>query len=368
LSTRHAIEVLTSFTDADVAGLDVGLTIVRYPIHEWPANRMQAALAVARSRQPMLSWVLRERIPILRAEIARRDDMDLTHVMMGEIAPVLTAARGLSSLLLFDSYTRHSEAQLAIETIPRRRLRWRLERFQSRSFERRWYRHASAIACVSGDDARPLSALLRRPIDVIPNPIGDEFFAEPTVARSSNLVLFVGGAGYPPNADALRWWMTDIWPKVTSRRPDARFLAVGRGAEAPEAVAAIRPIVGAERLALDVPDIRPYYWEAAVTVAPVRLGAGLRNKVIHAFACGSPVVSTSTAAQGTAAVHGEHLLLADDAERFADAVVAILEDPAAAAARAKRARTLVADLHAARVVERFERWWERAASAKAVLA
>jgi glycosyltransferase involved in cell wall biosynthesis len=366
LSARHEIEVLTSYGEADVAGIDVKLTTVDFPIHPYPITRLQTTLAVLRSRQPMIGWILRERIPALSAEIRKRRGVDLTHVMMGEIAPVLAAVEGPSSLLLFDSYTRHSEALLSIETIPRRKLRWRLEMMQSRSYERRWYRRATAVACVSPDDARPLSRLLGREVDVIPNPIGDDFFAPSTVKRSPSLVLFVGSMGYPPNTEALKWWMSQIWPRVVERRPDARFLAVGRGAEAPDAVNVLRPILGEQRMALDVPDVRPYYWEAAVTVAPVRLGAGLRNKVIHAFACGSPVVSTSTAAQGTGAEHGEHLLLADDAERFADAVVESLSDPAAAGARAERARALVQDLHAARIVDRFERWWERTVETRRV--
>jgi len=367
LSTRHEIDVITSYKDADVAGLDVGLTVVPFEVHAPPATRFETAWAVTRARQPLVAWILRERIPALSAEMRRRKGVDLTHVMLGEIAPVLAAVDGPSSLLLFDSYARHSDALLAIERIPRRRIRWRLERLQARGFERRWYKLATALACVTPDDARPLERSLRRPVDVIPNPIAEDFFAAPAVQRSRSLVLFVGGVGYPPNTEALRWWMSEIWPRIVSRRPEARFLAVGRGAEAPEAVELLRPLVGEHRMVLDVPDVRPYYWEAAVTVAPVRLGAGLRNKVIHAFATGSPVVSTSTAAQGTGALHGEHLLLADDAERFADAVVDVLEDPATASVRASRARTLVADLNASRIVDMVERWWERALQARRVM-
>lgn len=365
LSSRHEIEVITSFAGADLAGLDIGLTIVDFEPRPIPETRLATALTVTRSRQPLIAWACRDRIPALKQEIRRRNGVDITHVMMGEIAPVLDAIEGPSSLLLFDSYTRHSEALLAIEDIPRRRLRWRIERFQARSFERRWYRRPTGLACVSLDDARYLDGLLARSVEVIPNPIGLEFFEPPSVERSSSTVLFVGSMGYPPNSEALRWMMERIWPRVVARRPDARFLAVGRG-DAPHVVAELRSLLGADRLVLDVPDVRPYYWEAAVTVAPVRLGAGLRNKVIHAMACRSPVVSTSTAAQGTGAIHGEHLLLADDADRFADAIVDVLDDPGASAARAERARELVAEFHAAHVVERFERWWERALETRPV--
>jgi glycosyltransferase involved in cell wall biosynthesis len=356
LSARHEVEVITSFADAALPGLDVEVSIVDFPMRLPPTTRLQTTLALARAREPLIAWTMRDRIPALAAEIKRRGNVDLTHVMMGEIAPVLDGVRGPSSLLLFDSYTRHSEALLAIEDISRRRLRWRIERHQARAFERRWYQKATALATVSSDDADLLRNMLDRPVDVIPNPIGDDFFAEPERPRSASGVLFVGSMGYPPNGDALRWFMRDIWPRVTERRPDATFRAVGRGSDAPDAVAALRGVLG-DRLVLDVPDVRPYYWEAAVTVAPVRLGAGLRNKVIHAMACGSPVVSTSIAAEGTETVHGEHLLVADDADRLADSIVQVLDHPEEAAHRAERARKAVEELHVDRIVGRMERWW-----------
>jgi glycosyltransferase involved in cell wall biosynthesis len=365
LSARHAVEVITSFHDAELPGLDVEVTTVDFPQRKSPTTRVQTATALMRAREPLIGWLMRERIPALAAEIKRRGKVDLTHVMMGEIAPVLDAVDGPSSLLLFDSYARHAQALLDIEDIPRRQLRWRIERRQARSFERRWYRKPTVLACVSPDDAAPLEALLDRTVDVIPNPIGLDFFDPPSVERSSSVVLFVGSMGYPPNGDALRWFMGAVWPRVTERRPDARFLAVGRGADAPDAVASLRSIIG-DRLVLDVPDVKPYYWEAAVTVAPVRLGAGLRNKVIHAMACGSPVVSTTTAAEGTGARDGEHLLLADTAETFADAIVDTLADPARAAGRAGRARVLAEDLRVDYIVERVERWWDRAVDASPV--
>jgi len=77
-------------------------------------------------------------------------------------------------------------------------------------------------------------------------------------------------------------------------------------------------------------------------VAPVRLGAGLRNKIVHAMACGAPVVSTTVAAEGTGARHREHALLADTAAGLAEAVASSLASPAESLARADRARRLVA--------------------------
>jgi glycosyltransferase involved in cell wall biosynthesis len=359
LAARHEIEVISSYHAAEVGGLDLPLEVVGFDTRRPPQSRVQTTLALARAREPLHSWVLGARIAALREAIRRRGPADHVHVMMGEIAPVLEAVPGSSSLLLFDSYTRHAEALLRLEGIPRRRLRWRIERRLARSFERRWYPCASALATVSPDDADALRGLLGRPVDVIPNPIGPELFVTPERPRSTDTVLFVGSMGYPPNVEALEWWAASIWPLVQERRPEARFLAVGRANDAPQHVERLRALFG-DSLVLDVPDIRPYYWEAAVCVAPVRLGAGLRNKVIHAMACGAPVVATSAAAEGTGAEPGAHLLLADDAPGFASAVIECLEQPGQAAERAMRSRELVEDLRTDRIVEHMERWWEGA--------
>jgi glycosyltransferase involved in cell wall biosynthesis len=76
-----------------------------------------------------------------------------------------------------------------------------------------------------------------------------------------------------------------------------------------------------------VPDVGPYLERAAVVVAPLDRGAGMRVKVLEALAAGKAVVCTALAAEGLAVRHGEHLLLAEADEDFASAVVRLLSDP-----------------------------------------
>jgi glycosyltransferase involved in cell wall biosynthesis len=73
-----------------------------------------------------------------------------------------------------------------------------------------------------------------------------------------------------------------------------------------------------------VEDIRPYYAEATVAVAPLRIARGIQNKVLEAMAMAKPVVVTSAALDGIAAIDGEHVLVADSAEEFAGKVISIL--------------------------------------------
>src|SRR5204862_189 len=97
---------------------------------------------------------------------------------------------------------------------------------------------------------------------------------------------------------------------------------------------------------------------AAVVVAPLRQGSGLRNKVIHAMACGAPVVATTSALEGIPAAAAALVRQADTAASIADAIVETLDDPAEARARAVDGREAVTSLHIDEVTARHERWWE----------
>jgi glycosyltransferase involved in cell wall biosynthesis len=165
---------------------------------------------------------------------------------------------------------------------------------------------------------------------------------------------------YSPNIDAVEWFTTSVWPHVVADLPTARLEVVGRSpvARVRDAVAA----AGAE-LAADVPDIRPHYWRASVAVVPLRHGSGMKNKVLHAMACGSPIVATSVAVEGIPVQHGEHLLVADDAAAFGAAVIETLRHPEQAAARAVRARRLVEDFRPSAIGPSLGAWWERTAAA-----
>ena len=77
----------------------------------------------------------------------------------------------------------------------------------------------------------------------------------------------------------------------------------------------------------EVPDVTPYLAVSSVCVVPVRFGSGTRLKVLEAFAHRVPVVSTALGVEGIDAVSGRHLLVSDDAEGFAAACAAILDDP-----------------------------------------
>ncbi len=76
-----------------------------------------------------------------------------------------------------------------------------------------------------------------------------------------------------------------------------------------------------------VSDIRPFLQKATVAVAPLTYGAGIQNKVLEAMACGTPVVTTPKAVAALDIAHGRELLVAETEEQFAEAALALLNQP-----------------------------------------
>ncbi|GAA4998694.1 glycosyltransferase [Pseudoluteimonas lycopersici] len=138
-------------------------------------------------------------------------------------------------------------------------------------------------------------------------------------------LVFVGGLRHPPNVDAVRWFVEDVFPNIRSRLADVRFHCIGSHVTAEiEALSAYPGVV----VHGHVPDISPYMDGCRIGLAPLRYGAGVKGKVNLSMAHGQPVVATSCAVEGMHLEPGRDVLVADDAQGFADAVVALYRDEA----------------------------------------
>ena len=166
-------------------------------------------------------------------------------------------------------------------------------------------------------------ALPKATVDVISN-IHRVRGRGPVMQERSGL-LFVGGFRHPPNVDAAIWLAESILPRIRERRPDIALTLVG--SDAPPAVMALAERPGI-RVPGHVPNLEPLLDSHRFSVAPLRYGAGVKGKVNQALAHGLPVVATRCAVEGMGLQHGVDALVADDAQAFADAVLAAYDDEA----------------------------------------
>jgi glycosyltransferase involved in cell wall biosynthesis len=188
------------------------------------------------------------------------------------------------------------------------------------------YRAADAVIAVSDDDAQVLrEAGGIRQLFVVP-------LIVPTRERRGAPVpgelLFVGGFAHPPNVDGLLWFAREVWPIVIGQWPGATLQIVG--GNAPPEIAALSELPGVT-VHGRVSDVAPFLDRAAVSIAPLRYGAGMKGKVVEALSVGVPVVATRVGTQGIPTRVGTDILVSDDAVGFAEAILSLLRDPARAA-------------------------------------
>lgn len=201
-------------------------------------------------------------------------------------------------------------------------------------FERAILKRVQAIVVFTERDRCAVSELVAdTPITIVPfgtmlsNPLSTQPGEEPLD------LLFVGNFKHPPNSDAAIRLASGIFPRVQARVPAARLYIVGDQPTAP-----IRKFASdAVRVTGRVPDVIPYLHRAAVVVVPLRMGGGMRVKVVEALAAGKAVVASRLAVEGLNVVHQRDLVLAETDEQFADAVLRLLSHPEERAALADRA-------------------------------
>jgi glycosyltransferase involved in cell wall biosynthesis len=168
-----------------------------------------------------------------------------------------------------------------------------------------------------------------------------DFFQPPAQPTQKPVMAFLGSMDWDANQDAVRWFTTEILPRIHEKIPDAEFLGIGRNP--PATLKALAESDRRIRLTGTVPDVRPHMAEAAAMVLPLRVGGGTRIKVYEAMAMGAPVISTSIGAEGLDYTHGKNILIADTAEAFANECIALLGNAEMSAGIAAEARRHVAE-------------------------
>lgn len=248
-------------------------------------------------------------------DLVHIDSLDLAHyVPMVDDLPIVCDHHNVESSLL--------ERRAAVQTSRVKRWYMGLQAELTRKEEHRSIgKFALNITC-SELDAESLRGMVPSArVETIPNGVDTHTFG-PSSGELERDIVFVGGYTWFPNRDGMEWFADAILPHIRERLPAVSTTWVGR----------MPPDVG-DRFAAQgvevtgyVDDIRPYVTGAACFIVPLRVGGGTRLKVVDAWAMGKAVVSTTVGAEGLEAVDGDNVLLRDEPQAFADAVVEVLED------------------------------------------
>lgn len=212
-----------------------------------------------------------------------------------------------------------------------------LNRQITRQFEKWMYSPYRRTVVLTEEDATELSGINSQlELSVIPNGIDLDDFQSENRVREEAILLFVGNYEYPPNHDAALILARNIFPEVLKAIPEAKLQLVGN-APSDE----MRQL-GNEHIEITgrVARVQDYLASATVFVCPLRVGAGIKNKVLEALAMAIPIIATPLSVEGISANHGEHLLISD-LDSMADTIVDLLKNKSLQTSLSENARPLI---------------------------
>jgi len=175
---------------------------------------------------------------------------------------------------------------------------------------------------------------------VIPNGVAlDELpYEEPSHNRPPR-ALFFGNLGYFHDVGPARLTALEVLPRLREAVPEASLRIAGA-----RPAASVAELAGREgvEVAADVPSMLRELHEAGVAVLPSDSGSGIKNKVLEAFAAGTPVVTNAAGIDGVVGARdGVHYLEAEGADALAEAAARLLASPEERVRIAAAARSLV---------------------------
>jgi glycosyltransferase involved in cell wall biosynthesis len=371
---RHDVHLLTFVADDNVArALEplrslCGVHTVQAPVHSLP-RRVRTLVGsgtpdmVLRGQDERFAHALAQLLNGCRFDVVQAESIEMAQYgrfqrrRVGDeplwVYDAFNAEYLIQRRAFFTDIGRMRKLPIAVYSFVQWMKLWNYERSLARRFD--------LAFAVSHPDRRYLSKLAPRlPVMVVPNGVDTMYFQRhvPASGEEPPVVLFTGTLDFRPNIDALAWFVGNVWRVVRSRRPNLRFCVVGQR-PTPE-VQQLGGVPGVEIIG-PVDDVRPWFNRAAGYVLPMRVGGGVRLKLLETWSMGLPCVTTTLGTEGVDGfVAGEHALVADDAAAFANAIERLLDEPALRSAIAQRGRHLVEDRYDWRpIVAHMEQMWQR---------
>jgi polysaccharide biosynthesis protein PslH len=258
-----------------------------------------------------------------------KQSYDVVHLFGGvQVYECLSLVKNLPNVIVpYESFSLYLTRLLAQQkSLPQKLNVW-LQSRMAQAYERMMFRGFGAVVVLAEPDRLMLNKLSPNlPLHIIPNGVDVNYFTSSGAQPEPATVIFVGNMEYEPNADGAMWLATGIFPQVRRQIPTTKLLLVGNNpSESLRNIAAGSG--GAIEVTGRVPDVRPYLERATIFVSPLRMGAGIKNKVLEAMAMARPLIMTPLSADGIDLVDGVHAAFADTADVIARRIVELINAP-----------------------------------------
>lgn len=251
---------------------------------------------------------------------------DLLYVVHLDIVPYVLNIKNVPVVVdLVDSLSLHflrkiNESAALIDKV-RMLKRWVIVR----RIEQKYVRLLSKVTITSKKDEAVIKSLCPQ-IDtqVVANGVDLAYFNPKDVKSDEQHLLFTGNMSYMPNVNAMLYFCEKIFPFIKEKFPSLEIDIVGRNPD-PKIVMVSKVIKGINIIGF-VEDTRPFYERAAIFVCPVSTGAGIKNKILEAFAMKKAVVATSISCEGIQVERDKNVLIANTNKEFISNILQLLEN------------------------------------------
>jgi sugar transferase (PEP-CTERM/EpsH1 system associated) len=215
------------------------------------------------------------------------------------------------------------------------------------SFEKDVAKRAKTTLFVSSNESELFKSLAPESaskITYVNNGVDLDYFS-PTIEYDSPysndelIITFTGAMDYWANCDAVIWFAKEVFPKILAAQPTSKFFIVG--SKPNKAVLALAEQNGIE-VTGRVKDIRPFIAHADLIIAPLRIARGIQNKILEAMAMEKLVIATPAAIEGIPVTEKEDVIIEEQADIFADQVIARLSQSASSTI-SKKNRVFIED-------------------------
>ncbi len=159
---------------------------------------------------------------------------------------------------------------------------------------------------------------------IIPAGVDTSYFHPLKIEEESWSLIFVGDLRWLPNVDGIMWFYNRVWPGIKKAFSQVKLYVIG--GQPPEK---IRKLAKRDQNIIVtgfVRDVRPYVARCPVYIVPLRIGGGMRLKILEAMAMERPVVATSVGAEGIMITDRENIIIADSEADFAGGVMELLKE------------------------------------------
>jgi len=307
------------------AGLVDKLNVVDLPYHSKQplARALRNMSRIVRNRPPLL-----DRFSGFQDEIANLLAGRHYHVAILEhfwCAPYIAQLRPCSEQVILDLHNIESVWHRSVAASENPARAFALRRFATAcvALERKWLPRFDRLLVTSQEDLQRVRSMAPdSKITIYPNALP---YAEAPPREERNEIVFSGNLEYAPNISAVRFFRERVWPTLRSRWPNLRWKIIGRNPQA------IRSIVAGDagiEVTGVVENALVSLAQSQLAIVPMLAGSGTRVKILEAWAAGTAVVSTTLGAEGLECRDGEHLILADGPDNFANVLSNLLESPA----------------------------------------